>query len=125
MNRRKYFSLDALVIVPPAARGDDAEWEQAQQSGYYLWWGDKRGVWGWGYNCRRGGTVGERSSLMISAHLSPFSVVLPAKSENRNGNCEQGLEGSRFRRSWVYVVERGLPRISARGYIVISQVKLK
>ena len=48
--------------------------------------------WG-GARCIRGGNVGERSTLVGSACLSPCSIVLSAKSENRNGNCDRGCKG--------------------------------
>ena len=38
----------------------------------------------------RGGHAGERSALMCSAQLYPCCPF--RKSENRNGNCEQGCE---------------------------------
>ena len=45
-----------------------------------------------GGRCRRGGPVGERSTPMVSARLSPCSVFLTKTIENINGNCEQGYE---------------------------------
>ena len=50
---------------------------------------------GWGGRCLWGGQVGEQGALMSSAHLSPSSIVLPAKNvnRNRNGKFEQGCEG--------------------------------
>ena len=50
-------------------------------------------VGGIGARCCGAGTVGERSALIVSVRLSPYYVVLPKKSENRNGNCEQGCRG--------------------------------
>ena len=41
----------------------------------------------------RDGPVGERSAIMGSVRLSLCSVGMPAKIENRTGNCGQGCEG--------------------------------
>ena len=41
----------------------------------------------------RGGKVGERSVIIGYARISPCSVVLTTKSDNRNDNFEQQYEG--------------------------------
>ena len=45
-------------------------------------------------NCCGGGAVGERSALVGSVRLSPCSVILSMKSENRRRNCGRGSEGN-------------------------------
>ena len=91
--RRKDFAKSKKTI-PTAARGD-AEWRSAVWSLLWQW---ISGIWG-GEICLWGGQVGERSALMGSVRLfSP--VALPAKSENRNGNCDHAVE-IRFQRSPV------------------------
>ena len=69
------------------------EWERSQKHGYCIVRGDKREVWCGGRDCCGGGPVGERRALIGSARLPPSSGFLPRKSENRNGNCEQGYKG--------------------------------
>ena len=68
--------------VPPAVPGGDDKCHGP----HLTWWG----IIGRcaGYQCR----VEERSVIIGSAHISPCSAVLPAKSENRNGKCERRFE---------------------------------
>ena len=46
---------------------------------------------------------------MGSARISFSSVVLPAKSENRNGNCEQRCEGKSIPKKLSLSGLRGFP----------------
>ena len=94
MNRRNIFSRDARGNVPPAARRGNKYWVRAQQRGSYLWNGDNREVWGGKRDYCGGGPVGKRIALTRSARLTPSSVVLTAKNENRNVNCERGCKGN-------------------------------
>ena len=89
MNGRTDFSSNVKENVPPAERRGGKEWAQEKQCGYYIGQGYKRKIWGGGSDFLWGGQVGERSALVGSARLSPSSVVLPDKSDNRNGYCEQ------------------------------------
>ena len=90
MNGTTNFSSNMRENVPPAACRGDGEWEHEKQRGSYLGKGYNRKVWGGGSDCLWGGQVGERSVLVGSVQFSPSYVVLPAKSDNRNGNCDQG-----------------------------------
>ena len=86
------FLRNASGNFPPASPGGKAEWVMAQQRGYYLGRGDTSDMWGGVRDCYGGLPVGEKSTLMDSAHLSPCPVVLPVKSENIDGNYEQRCE---------------------------------
>ena len=124
MNGRKYFSLDARGIVPPAARGAKQNGNRRSRVDITLYGviRERCGV--------RGAIVTGVVRLGSGAHswsLRTFFLFLlsfPLKVRIEMAIGSEDLRESRFRRSWVYVVEVGLPRISARGYIVISQVKI-
>ena len=76
MNRRKYFSLDARGIVPPAARGAKQNGNRRSRVDITLYGviRERCGV--------RGAIVtgvvrfGERSAIMVSARLSPESTYI-------------------------------------------------
>ena len=62
---------------------------------------------------------------MVPIQYTTSAVEFSHLSEKiRNINCDQGCKGNSIRRSQVKVVEGGFPRISARGYIIISNVKI-
>ena len=69
----------------------------------------------------------ERALMGSAARLSPCSVCpAPRKRENINGNLrsEDARGKSIYEEVESKVVEGGFPRISARGYIIISKVKI-
>ena len=64
---------------------------------------------GRGGQCGVGGEVGEWNALVVSMRLYPCYVVLHAKIENRNRNCEQGCKGESIMKKSSLSVRRGLP----------------
>ena len=77
-------------------------------------------VGGGGAPFRWGGPVGERSALMGSARLSPCSVC-PAREKREIAIVSKDSDSEEVGFKWL---KGGYPRISARGYIIISKVNI-
>ena len=67
-----------------------------------------------------GGPVGERNALMGSARLSPYSVCR-AREKCEIAIVSDDPNSEEVESKWL---KGGYPRISARGYIIISKINI-